>query len=83
MPGEVFKTAFQTHFGQYEFCVMLFGQIGAPGSFQGAMNVTLAPGLRKFVIIFFDDILVFSRSYEEHLHHLQQVLIDCLRTTGN
>ena len=82
-PGEEFKTAFQTHFGQYEFHVMPFGLTGAPGSFQGAMNVTLAPGLRKFVIIFFDDILVFSRSYKEHLHHLQQVLIDCLRTTGN
>jgi len=72
-PGEEFKTAFQTHFGQYEFRVMPFGLTGAPGSFQGAMNVTLAPGLRKFVIIFFDDILVFSRSYEEHLSHLQQV----------
>ena len=71
--GDEFKTAFQTHFGQYEFRVMLFGLTGAPGSFQGAMNVTLAPGLRKFVIVFFDDILVFSRSYEEHLSHLQQV----------
>lgn len=69
-PGEEHKTTFQTHLGQYEFRVMAFGLTGAPGSFQGAMNVTLAPGLCKFVIVFFDDILVYSRSYEEHLIHL-------------
>jgi len=41
-PGEEFKTAFQMHFGQYEFRVMAFGLTGAPGTFQGAMNDTLA-----------------------------------------
>jgi len=41
-PGEEFKTIFQTHFGQYEFRVMAFGLTGAPGTFQGAMNDTLA-----------------------------------------
>ena len=65
--------AFQTHLGQYEFRVMAFGLTGAPGTFQAAMNATLAPGLRKFIIVFFDDILVFSPSFEAHIFHLQQV----------
>lgn len=72
-PGEEPKTAFQTHFGQYEFQVMAFGLTGAPGTFQGAMNSTLALGLCKFVVVFFDDILVYSPTFEEHIEHLTQV----------
>jgi hypothetical protein len=52
---------------------MAFGLTGAPGTFQGTMNITLAPGLRKFVIVFFDDILIYSRTYDEHRVHLQLV----------
>jgi hypothetical protein len=69
-PSEEFKMAFQTHFGQFEFVVMPFGLTGAPGTFQEAMNSTLAPLLHKFVLLFFDDILIYSRSYEEHLDHV-------------
>lgn len=72
--GEEFKTAFQTHIGQYEFMVMAFGLAGAPSTFLKAMNTTLDPLLRKCVLVFFDDILIYSRSYEEHLEHIRLVL---------
>jgi hypothetical protein len=73
-PGEEFKTAFQTHMGQYEFRVMAFGLTGAPATFLKAMNTTLGPLLRKCVLVFFDDILIFSGTYEEHLEHIRLVL---------
>jgi hypothetical protein len=72
-PREEFKTSFQTHTSHFEFVVMPFGLSGAPGTFQGAMNTTLAPLLRKCVLVFFDDILVYSKSYVDHLQYLQEV----------
>jgi hypothetical protein len=72
--GESHKTAFQTHTGHYEFRVMAFGLTGAPGTFQKAMNHTLAPLLRKCALVFFDDILVYSASLDDHTRHLKLVL---------
>lgn len=72
--GEEYKTAFQTHIGHFEFRVMAFGLSGAPNTFLSAMNDTLAPVLRKSAIVFFDDILVYSATFEDHLEHLKQVL---------
>jgi hypothetical protein len=72
--GEEYKTTFHTHSGQYEYRVMSFGLSGAPATFQGAMNGTLHPVLHKFALVFFDDILVYSKTIEDHLEHLSAVL---------
>lgn len=71
---EEFKTTFQTHSGHYEFRVMAFGLSGAPATFQKAMNTTLQPLFRKCVLVFFDGILIYSKTYEEHLLHIRLVL---------
>ncbi|XP_040379158.1 uncharacterized protein LOC121054199 [Oryza brachyantha] len=72
--GEEPKTAFQTHFGQFEYKVMSFGLTGAPATFQEAMNETLSPVLRKCALVFFDDILIYSSDLSSHAKHLKQVL---------
>jgi hypothetical protein len=66
--------SFQTHAGHFEFRVMSFGLTRAPHTFQKAMNSTLAPLLQKCALVFFDDILVYSQSFEQHADHLHQVL---------
>ena len=68
------KTAFVTRYGSYEYTVMSFGLTNAPATFSRLMNYIFMEYLDKFIVVYLDDILVFSKNEEEHVEHLRLVL---------
>nr|KYP37354.1 Transposon Ty3-G Gag-Pol polyprotein [Cajanus cajan] len=72
--GDIPKTAFRTRYSHYEYVVMPFGVINAPTVFMDYMNKIFRPFLDKFVVVFIDDILIYSRTPEEHGEHFRLVL---------
>ena len=72
--GDEWKTAFRTRYGHFEYCVMPFGLANAPATFQAYINKALAGLLDIFLVVYLDDILIFSRDEESHVEHVRTVL---------
>jgi hypothetical protein len=71
---DISKTTFKCHYGHYEFLVFLFGLTNSPATFQSCMNHVFKKQLRKHLLIFFDDFLIYNKTWKEHLRHVDQIL---------
>ena len=80
-PNDAEKTSFSSFMGQFSWRVMPFGLSNAPATFQRCMEQILRPVLRRFAVVYIDDILIYSRNMEEHLDHLEQIFT-LLREAG-
>ena len=74
MEVDASKTTFRTRYGHYEFLVMSFGLTNAPAAFIDLMNRVFRPYVNQFVVVFIDDILVYSKSMEELVYYLRTIL---------
>jgi hypothetical protein len=71
---DIHKTTFKCHYGNYEFLFMPFGLNNTPTTFQSCMNRIFNKQLRKSLLVFFDDLLIYSMTWEEHLKHVDEIL---------
>jgi hypothetical protein len=76
---DIHKTAFRTHYGLFEYCVLPFGLCNGPAAFHAMMNRVLAPYLSKFCVVSVDDVLIYNQKADEHLEHIRLVLRELQR----